>query len=174
MQWADALESGRFTQGKGTLILTTPGDASQLKYCCLGVACVLYEETGAKDLLIEDANVYVAVPEDQWDGEESDVRPVERLNGYVWELHDNGNLPKSVQEWLGVDSEDPMLAGETAINRNDDMDHSFPIIADAIRREIDSPTEGCETCGRRVGQSHKPNCSTGSGGFPVTVIGGGE
>ena len=37
--WVEALRSGKFKQGKGAL-LTGEG------YCCLGVACALYQEAG--------------------------------------------------------------------------------------------------------------------------------
>lgn len=37
--WINALESGEFKQAKETLVDNT--DAPNLKYCCLGVACVV-------------------------------------------------------------------------------------------------------------------------------------
>ena len=45
--WLQALESGKFRQGKS--LLWQKGN----KYCCLGVACVVAQETGVRQIEIE-------------------------------------------------------------------------------------------------------------------------
>lgn len=48
--WTQALESGKYKQGKS--LLWQKGN----KYCCLGVACVIAQETGVRQIEIEKDN----------------------------------------------------------------------------------------------------------------------
>jgi hypothetical protein len=77
-KWVDALRSGRFKQGRGSLRYDD-------SYCCLGVACQVYkEETG----------------EGKWtpyDGAYMRFDLDDRSSFFI--------LPQVVQEWLGLRTE---------------------------------------------------------------------
>lgn len=101
--WVDALRSGEYQQARSAL-KTSEG------YCCLGVACEVYQkEVGDLDV----------------------TRPIKSY------LYDNrgGSLPAKVVAWLDVWSPNPTLApGVTATALNDFRRWDFNQIADAIEQ----------------------------------------
>lgn len=133
-----ALESGEYTQGKGKLrtplykkdwqgeVIRHNGEPTTIGYanCCLGVACEVYMKTHDDVMHSPDGNGYVY--------QRSDGTP-------RWE---NGILPPQVWVWLGVDDDNPTIAGQNpqwaerpldATTANDKVGMSFPQIAAAFR-----------------------------------------
>lgn len=104
--WVEALRSRRYTQGHGLL---KAGE----KYCCLGVACDLYQQH-VGGLVVRGRG---------FSGAES--------------FNDRINfLPLEVQEWLGLESSDGGYGpGKALIADNDLSQHDFNTIADTIERE---------------------------------------
>ena len=106
LKWVEALEGGEYKQGRGYLVVNG-------KYCCLGVACVLY----AKAKRIKDAPYL--------------------LNKTV------ENLPAPIQKWLGLGSDVGVyITAEgrgteltTDNDRTDTKHKSFKQIAKIIRAE---------------------------------------
>jgi hypothetical protein len=91
-QWAAALESGEYEQGKQTLVKVTTRDGVQTRrYCCLGVLCDLAQRAG----LGMDEDVYDGKVE--YDGEHS-------------------VLPARVVEWAGFDGEVADVQGGDSCN----------------------------------------------------------
>lgn len=108
-KFLEALRCGDYMQAGGTLRRVN-GDGTK-EYCCLGVATDVALKEGA-------------------DLEHDPTRPVP----HIW---DNGALPSSVVEWLGVDDPDPLLRfprGEMirATTANDVMRKGFWQIARAF------------------------------------------
>lgn len=76
-KWLAALRSGEYQQGRGALCRAD-------RFCCLGVACAVYQKD-VGDLKVKDvANMT------EFDGE-------------------TGVLPKRMQAWLGINDENPDL-----------------------------------------------------------------
>lgn len=106
--WVQALESGRFHQGRERLKHVSLG---AYKYCCLGVACEVAIANG------------VAVTE-----RVRETGAIE-FDGKI------GYLPEEVQDWLGIPGEDPALDSEiTAAQANDGKNMSFIEIAALVRQ----------------------------------------
>lgn len=119
-RWVNALRSGEYQQTKNWLV-------RENGYCCLGVLCEIAVQDG---VVIEEAGGYTSV-------EDNDDRSYE-------------DLPKAVQHWAGLDSENPLsdveFAGPDSEYRatrqkfaylselNDDMDYDFERIAEVIDR----------------------------------------
>lgn len=102
-KWVEALESGEFEQGKRKL---QTGDA----FCCLGVACVVYErETGERLTRNSIGSIYGTT-----------------LNTSV-----GGG---DVREWLGLRKHHGAFDGGILIDLND-KGKTFPEIAAIIRSE---------------------------------------
>lgn len=107
--WRDALLSGEYTQGIGSL--HSPGTNT---WCCLGVACDVARKNGVELTVTYE--------------EDSDE---ERFDDEI------AFLPDKVAEWLGVDSCNPMLVDTTgfawsATEWNDGKTAEFPEIGKAI------------------------------------------
>jgi len=107
-KWIAALRSGEYKQGKEAL---RRGE----KFCCLGVLCVLAIKSGVEvnvsSTRIDGADKY------QFDGE-----------GWF--------LPKVVQEWAELDSDNPSDGlGNTLSNLNDN-NVPFTQIADLIEEHL--------------------------------------
>lgn len=82
--WVDALRSGEYKQGHGALHLKYPkGD----KFCCLGVACDLFQKHGPGNLIVTE-------DEDDWSSETQ-----------VKYNCTSGMPPRQVQTWLGISGE---------------------------------------------------------------------
>lgn len=112
-RWVEALRSGEFKQGRGTLCDGTFGDD---KYCCLGVAC----ELAAREGLVtrQGSNV---------------VRFIIEERSYT--LY----LPPEVRDWLGLREfggtfDIASEARKSLVNENDNG-KSFSEIADIIESE---------------------------------------
>lgn len=111
--WVDALRSGEYEQGYGALL-------NDGKYCCLGVACEVAILNG-----VELAKEPV----------DSEYRPGRYAFGKETSLF----LPGKVQEWLGIDSQEPGVfntvgIAESVIHLNDSQKKDFSYIADALER----------------------------------------
>lgn len=89
-QWAAAIRSGEYKQGRGNLnYLPRTGER---RFCCLGVLCELAAEAGIVTRTEDSEFMYTEYinPADHTDSSET-------------------SLPKAVQVWAGLDSDDPKL-----------------------------------------------------------------
>jgi hypothetical protein len=118
-EWVWALESGQYQQGMARLAYSDP--EMGMRYCCLGVLCLIGEQHG----LVESLD----------DGyfRTTDLIPVRE--GETLDDHTDTELPNRFAQWLRID-ENPWLDGEPAIRRNDDEQESFLQIAEAARAEF--------------------------------------
>ena len=122
-KWTEALRSGKYAQGKHQLY-------DGANYCCLGVLCELYlEGTG---------ETWVPLNEDT---------PIS--DGYYID-GESEILPGIVGEWAGVDGgingsglevviplpESAQTLKVGVISLNDDLDYTFPQIADLIEAQL--------------------------------------
>lgn len=112
-KWVDALRSGEYDQTSGGL-RRVDADGNATGFCCLGVAC----EISGLGRWSDNGMSYVA---DEY-----------RSASY---------MPGPVRDWLGLDSDDPLLNDvkyddtpftASASELNDTYDRSFGDIADAI------------------------------------------
>lgn len=101
-KWLKALRSGEYRQGRGQL------RNNKGEYCCLGVACEVYQKEGPGDLEIDDLG-YVT----SYDG-------------------DTGHLPKKVADWLGI-TKTLLSNGIGCIKMNDTHNLTFIEIANQIK-----------------------------------------
>lgn len=103
-KWVEALRSGDFHQARE--MLRSPDNA----YCCLGVACELYRrEVGG-----------------EWFESAYEVSPDE--------VAEDGELPSSVRDWLGLTSNSGEFETNSLIAENDNGS-TFAEIAAIIERE---------------------------------------
>ena len=93
--WVEALESGRYVQGFGTL---TRRDASGDKDCCLGVLCKLAVAAG---VILEGREVDIGHVVLSYDGDVSGV------------------LPPAVMQWAGLIKSDPDFGDWSLADYND-------------------------------------------------------
>jgi hypothetical protein len=99
--WIDALESGKYKQGRRAL---RKGN----NFCCLGVLCDLYnKETGG-------LNSY-------WDGNNFLIG---EGDGFAYDA----TLPMDVAHWAGLHDDDPEVDGNTLSTHNDGTDELFHVI----------------------------------------------
>lgn len=91
-RWVRALESGKYKQGKLELHRVQGGKHF---YCCLGVACEVFDRAFPGELNIEDEGKSVS-----YDGEYAD-------------------LPKRVREAFGLSKFGGVADGETLVGLND-------------------------------------------------------
>lgn len=104
--WVEALESGAYKQALGTL-------QSRQRFCCLGVACDLYQKVGPGDLEVGIGDF-----------------------GYVHYDGHNSVLPKKVMTWLGIRSDTGGYYTGSLVGLNDNGT-SFQQIAEVIRSNPD-------------------------------------
>ena len=97
--WLEALRSGKYKQGRGSL---KEGN----KYCCLGVACDLYNKT--HKVKVDFVN-YTS----------DDQQP-------------NTGLPPVVMKWLGLNCPEGRLENNHYLSTENDNGASFNKIADII------------------------------------------
>lgn len=97
-KWVDALRSGKYTQATGALEIA--GDRGN---CCLGVACRLAED---------DLKLKIDVVQD-----DHLKTTVVSFNG------EHSLLPKDVQDWLGLRTND----GETEIEDEEGNTHNISL-----------------------------------------------
>lgn len=110
-EWVEALESDKFTQGRG--LLHTPSGL-----CCLGVACYLLEKKGVltKTILKEDNVVRYGIEENP------------------------ALLPKEAIEYMGVESSSPQVLTmdlcHVSLSSLNDNGMTFKEIAQIIREQL--------------------------------------
>lgn len=113
--WTEALESGEYKQGKGSL------RNEESKYCCLGVLCDLYhKETGlGKWVFVEgDPNFRFVINDKNGD------------NSAAF-------LPDSVKKWAGIEYARATIPGRTvSLAGLNDTGSSFAEIAKIIKEEL--------------------------------------
>lgn len=117
-KWVAALRSGDYEQGRGSLHTTRVDGTNE--FCCLGVACDLYQQE-VGDLLVTESSP----------------------PGTVWYGSTDGFLPIKVQEWLGLTTRKgsfgsrlhPDGAWPDALSCRNDSGESFEQIADLIETE---------------------------------------
>lgn len=119
-KWVEALRSGEYTQGKGTLNRLKPlGKDREAGLCCLGVLC----EVGVKDGVIERR--------DEIDPEHASYR-------FIVEKSDLNNIwvdtmPSSeITNWAGLD----VSAESDLAELNDDGGRSFVEIAAFVEERL--------------------------------------
>ncbi len=107
-KWVEALRSGKYRQATGKLCKIDDCDHS---YCCLGVACELYQqEVGGLDIKIE--------------------RDIRFYN------EKSSDLPFCVMDWLGLAGpEGNHIAMEESLAYKNDSGDTFDEIADLIESE---------------------------------------
>jgi hypothetical protein len=111
--WIEALRSGKYKQGKGYLAAMKKDGSTE--YCCLGVACEVAIEHGAK--------VPKKRKENEW--------------AYGNQMR-TGFMPKEVVEWFGLPDWNPVVSNLALSEWNDDG-VSFKRIATMIEREWIKP-----------------------------------
>lgn len=111
-KWVKALRSGKYQQGTGALCNVQEGEPDL--FCCLGVACDLYQKENG-DLKVEQTT---------W-------KPGQRTyDGRT------GSLPEKVEEWLGLaDGDGSYKDGDTSLASYNDAGKTFKQIAAIIERE---------------------------------------
>ena len=105
MKWIDALISGEYNQTKGTL-------QDKKGFCCLGVACKVYEQETGNKLPVNEFGTF-------------------REDALIREY-------KCVREWLGLSSglgRFQETGGDCSLTKLNDEGKSFNEIADLIESE---------------------------------------
>lgn len=98
-KWVEALRSGRFKQGMGSLAHESEG---QTLYCCLGVACEVYRENGGV----------------------LSKRRDDLLGADEWEYgadHDTTGLPTKVAKALGITNAAELVSKTRTVMRRLDL-----------------------------------------------------
>lgn len=105
LRWVEALESGEYKQGVGSLRPTHD------TYCCLGVATLLAEQDGVvpPDGLFRDPFKYTRCVIDY----------NSKHQHTLWCLEDSV-LSGPVCHWLGITEHNPVLERDSAADLNDD------------------------------------------------------
>lgn len=112
-RWIEALESGKYRQGKHALQTRDGG------FCCLGVLCdIVKDEVGASWQTTQNHDISFALPF----------------------IVDQNYLPVAVQNLVGLTSKNPILKltdGEHSLDVcNDTLDMNFSQIATLIREQL--------------------------------------
>lgn len=118
--WTEALESGKYKQGKNSLV---QGPPSKRLYCCLGVLCDLANKAGVTD-----------GTNDQEDEEGRTILD----EGWAF-LDDGHQLPEVVRIWAGMNSTYGLFGYRSEENLTDmnDGGDSFSEIASRIREKVE-------------------------------------
>lgn len=106
--WVKALRSGKYKQGYGRLSTKHP-DTNEITYCCLGVACEVYNEANKNNPKALLKKKHFSADVFQFDEQ-------------VW------HLPAKVISWLGFHQGKQ----HNLIKLNDSREYSFKKIADYI------------------------------------------
>lgn len=145
--WTQALLSDEYQQARGAFI--ERDEDGVIRHCCLAVATDVAIKNGLDDVrwdLTEGKDPALLFAYDE--GTYGDYRDYDyrEVDGDIWIEHTDGDLPKPVANWFGMEggtrednessTDNPMLDGVTAIARNDDGKESFQQIADAVEAEI--------------------------------------
>ena len=110
-KWVAALRSGKFRQGRGRL--AKRDKSKHIQYCCLGVACRVYEQETGKTISMNGTRCGDEVK--FFDGE-ADL------------------LPSSVADWLNIKDSSGDFGTTSLMSLNDKSKLSFKEIADEIER----------------------------------------
>lgn len=114
--WVKGLLSKQYAQGKGQLARICRPDGPW-EYCCMGVACEVAIAHGLELPVVE-----------------------RQILGYTHRQYGASGdllvLPMEVQQWLGLDTANPMLGRWTAIGANDVEHFDFERIARLIIGEF--------------------------------------
>lgn len=132
-KWVDALRSGKYKQGFG-LLKQIDADTHNVKHCCLGVLCEVYNETmkngKKKPLNTKETRKDGPVPFDFHD----DTIVVHFNN-------ESEVLPKEVQQWarMSHNSGKIVFNGLSALlaEINDNGGYPFTKIADLIEKNVE-------------------------------------
>jgi hypothetical protein len=129
-KWVKALRSGEYKQGDKRLCKVGK-DGEPNSYCCLGVACELFEEEFPDKLNRVEHNINgIVVYHKYIIGEEE------------WSV----SLPPVVQEWLGLKDEYGTYKKEDAffslMRYNDETKYTFDQIADLIEKDYELMAKG--------------------------------
>jgi hypothetical protein len=116
--WINALRSGEFKQGEGSL------RRANGERCCLGVACDVFARTEGRGRWMVDAGrpgmVHFIVYNE-------DGHPI---------ASNSGTLPEPVQQWLGLaDDSGYRNSGSSLVSDNDLFHKTFDEIADIVESE---------------------------------------
>lgn len=137
-KWIDALRGGEYRQGRSYLKYQF---GNEITYCCLGVVCDLMEREGLDPGLHE-----YKIP-NVWEHRDTGTAWIRTPRG-------GGTLPGIAQEWLGIETDNPLLkavireAGTVrmrdrfATELNDCDLATFADIADAIEYTFFFDEEG--------------------------------
>lgn len=118
-QWLAALRSGEYRQGKRVL-----HNVDENTFCCLGVLCDLAVRAGVVSEGRHKYNLRVAADIEVY-GSDGDCRS----QGGV-------TLPDEVQEWAGLDSDNPWVGDSGVLAELNDMGRSFEELANLIDRDL--------------------------------------
>jgi hypothetical protein len=121
--WVAELRSGKYEQGANYL-----HNIDQGTYCCLGVLCKMATEAGVTRVQTTESFEFVGVAEYGVGTPNSSVSV----------------LPKEVQEWAGLDGENPVIEGvdmgegddSTSLAYMNDHGATFAYIADLIEENL--------------------------------------
>ena len=108
-KWVNALRSGKYKQGRNALRPKENG------FCCLGVACDLYEKESGKSFWVRNKDFF--------------GKPDEEVKYAFVTQGSTSNLPKQVARWLGISTKQ-----NTLIRMNDDQRKSFKEIANELEK----------------------------------------
>lgn len=125
-EWAEALESGEYVQGRATLTYVSPDGLKQ--YCCLGVLCELAVKAGVP-INVETHRVA------------DEVASAHTINEYGWSsdgavvlYDDDWNFgPDAVYDYVGLRNSTFDDNSPRAFAYANDQGESFASIAAAIR-----------------------------------------
>jgi hypothetical protein len=133
-KWIKALRSGKYKQGRKALKYR---DKGVTRHCCLGVLCELYqqEKKSKQQRCLKTVEVN---PEKEclW----LDVSGTGKCRAFRF-ANTATELPKSVQKWAGMHSEDGVYAFSASRQFNlaalNDKGTTFKEIADVIEKKCD-------------------------------------
>lgn len=120
--WTEALRSGKYRQGHGTLAV--PDNEGAVQYCCLGVLCDLAVKEGV-----------IPPPRADFAGYLNFATPTREVESCV--------LPPEVQVWAGLKSDDGQVPDAAPYSEDgsllgmNDSGATFEEIAAVIERRAD-------------------------------------
>jgi hypothetical protein len=133
-KWIKALRSGKYKRGKG--YLKQYNKKGELRYCCLGVLCELYNDSMKKN---HKKTLNTRNKEHDFDD----------YNGYILFNSKYGSLPVVVRKWAGIKDETGEFTykvkdqhGEYRNNENlsilNDTGRKFTTIANIIEKNVEN------------------------------------
>jgi len=128
-KWVKALRSGKFKQGQGTL--KQYDSEGNIKHCCLGVLCELYNETMKK-------NKKKTLPEKVCDNDSDFSYGYSRFGGK------KEDLPKELMKWDGIGNSMGAFTTDNPIHDQynladlNDTGRKFTTIANIIEKNVEN------------------------------------